>query len=412
MYLFDDNPTTEDALGFAPTADAIVETIKNTSRRPLTIGVFGGWGSGKTSLMKMAEARLQRDRIKTIWFNAWKYSGKEVIWNALIQTILLAMKGDPDFIEASRHEAFKKRLVAVSQDLAKYAAKVGTRLIPGGIIRESDIDDLWRAFSSDISDGSLFEFVNRFEDEFKKLVDDYVDDSYLVVFIDDLDRCLPENAIEVMEALKLYLDRANCVFVMGIEPSVIEAAITLRYGANSNLSASKYLEKIVQIPIMVPRVRTQSGVDLFSSIAGDSPLARSPQFARLIRAGMDRNPRRIKRFTNTYAVALYSAPESSIDEQLVLAKLLIVEMRFPEFYRELARDANLLTKLQDVDDQTAWAKAGVGRMYKYVELRHFLRRTKDILAPSDRVRRWIRATEAGGADDEMAGDEEDILTSQ
>jgi KAP family P-loop domain len=52
MNLLDDNPTKDDRLGFAPTAEAIVEAIKNASSRPLTIGVFGGWGSGKTTLCR------------------------------------------------------------------------------------------------------------------------------------------------------------------------------------------------------------------------------------------------------------------------------------------------------------------------------------------------------------------------
>ncbi len=269
MDLLDDNPTCEDSLGFTSTANVIVTAVKNASRRPLTIGVFGGWGSGKTSLMQMVEASLKQEKIKTVWFNAWKYSGKEIVWNALIQTVLLAMKSDPDIVEEERREDFRRRVVSVSLSLAKYAAKVGTRVIPGGIVREEDVDDLWAALSSDIKDGSLFEFMNRFDSEFERLVDEYVGDAYLVVFIDDLDRCLPENAIEVMEALKLYLDRANCVFVIGVEPSIIEAAITLRYGASSNLSASMYLEKMIQLPIAVPRVRVQAGLKLIPSGVGD-----------------------------------------------------------------------------------------------------------------------------------------------
>jgi hypothetical protein len=413
VHLLDDNPTTEDKLSFAPTADVIVETIKNASRRPLTVGVFGGWGTGKTSLMQMAEVRLKRDRIKTVWFNAWKYSGKEVIWNALIQTVLLAMKSDPDIMDASRREAFRRRVVMVSQELAKYAAKVGTRLIPGGIIREEDVDKLWTALSSDVHEGSLFEFINRFESEFERLVDDYVGGSYLVVFIDDLDRCLPENAIEVMEALKLYLDKANCVFVIGVEPSIIEAAITKRYGVNSNLSASNYLEKIVQIPIAVPRVRTKGGLDLVSSVAADSILAPRQKFARLIQVGMDRNPRRIKRFANAYAVALSLAPEPSPDERLILAKVLVVQMRFPDFYRELTRVPSLMARLQDVDDEDAWVNAGVGQLFEDRELRDFLRRTQEIKTSAVGVLRWIRVTEADeGINDERAEGNHGFGTTQ
>jgi hypothetical protein len=394
VYLLDDNPTTEDKLSFAPTADAIAETIKNASRRPLTVGVFGGWGTGKTSLMQMTEARLKREGIKTVWFNAWKYSGKEVIWNALIQTVLLAMKNDPDVIKASRREAFKQRVVAVSQELAKYAAKVGTRLIPGGIIREEDVDKLWAAIGSSVEEGGLFEFINRFESEFERLVNEYVDGSYLVIFIDDLDRCLPDNAIEVMEALKLYLDRSNCVFVIGVEPSIIKAAITKRYGANSNLSASNYLEKIVQIPIAVPRVRTQSCVDLVSPVARDVISARPQKFERLIQVGMDRNPRRIKRFANAYAVALSHAPEATVDDQLILAKVLILQVRFPDFYRELTRFPGILAKLKNVDDEKTWADAGVGQLFEDRELREFLRLNRAIRTPRGGVARWIRVTEA------------------
>jgi predicted KAP-like P-loop ATPase len=403
MRLLDDNPSIEDTLGFRPTANAIVETITNASRRPLTIGIFGGWGSGKTSLMQMVEGRVKEKGIKTVWFNAWKYSGKEVVWNALIQTILLAMKNDPDVHSRSERGSFKQRVLAVSQELAKYAAKVGTRFIPGGIVKESDVDDLWKALSSNVEDGGLFEFMNRFESEFQRLVDEYVDGSFIVIFIDDLDRCLPENAIEVMEALKLYLDKANCVFVIGVEPSIIETAIRIRYAASPNLSASKYLEKIVQVPIAVPRVRTQSGLELVASVVGDSILSGRQELSRLIQVGMDRNPRRIKRFANALSVALSAVPEPSLEDQLILAKVLVVQMRFPEFFRELTRDAGLMTRLQDKEEDGPWAEAGVSHLSHDVELRRFLRLTQRIPAPAARVRRWIRVAEAGGdVDDETA----------
>jgi predicted KAP-like P-loop ATPase len=59
----------------------------------------------------MAEARLHRDKIKTVSFNAWKYSEKEAVWNALMQTILLTMKRDPDLADAARRESFRKRVI-------------------------------------------------------------------------------------------------------------------------------------------------------------------------------------------------------------------------------------------------------------------------------------------------------------
>jgi hypothetical protein len=204
LHLLDDNPTADDKLELERAVSVLFHVITGSSNRPLTIGVFGGWGSGKTSLMRMVEAKL-RPEVKTVWFNAWKYDGKEVIWNALIQTIFLEMKTDPSFVASDQRSAFVERVVRVSTELAKYAAKVGTRFVPGSLLKDEDVDEVWRILGSS-ADDRLFEFVNRFEVEFDNLVQEYVgDDSYLVVFIDDLDRCLPENAIQVLESLKLYL---------------------------------------------------------------------------------------------------------------------------------------------------------------------------------------------------------------
>jgi KAP family P-loop domain len=139
-----------------------------------------------------------------------------------------------------RHE-FQRRLLHASRELAKYAAKVATRFVPGGVLREEDVDGILTAISSG-ADDELFQFINTFESQFDALVREYVGaDGYLVVFIDDLDRCLPENAIEVVEALKLYLDRASCVFVVGAQPDVIEEAVRRRYKDSPALAAVEYL---------------------------------------------------------------------------------------------------------------------------------------------------------------------------
>ena len=305
MRLLDDNPTSQDRLGFSRTADLISQVLTEADSLPLTVGVFGGWGTGKTSLMQMVQERLHRRKVKTVWFNAWKYDGKEVIWNAFLQTILLKMRGDgPAGGEASR-KAFRERVADTARSLARYSAKVGTRFIPGGIVREEDVDALLDILGSS-ADSRLFEFINRFETEFDQLVREYVGDSgYLVIFIDDLDRCLPENAIQVLEALKLYLDRTNCVFVVGSEPAVIEEAIRRRYADNPVLSAEEYLEKIVQIPFFVPRVRVR---DALLPLAGDIfTREETKQMELLVRVGTRRNPRRVKRFLNAFMIALEDA---------------------------------------------------------------------------------------------------------
>jgi KAP family P-loop domain len=387
MRLLDDNPTTEDALGFRESADRVFDVITHIETRPVAIGIFGGWGSGKTSLMKMVEAKLETEDIKTVWFNAWKYDGKEAIWNAFIQTILLKMKEDNAFAAKS---AFKTRVLSVSKELAKFAAKVGTRVLPGGIVRPEDVDDFLEAISSS-ADDDLFQFINQFEVTFGKLVAEWVgENGYVVVFVDDLDRCLPENAVEVLEALKLYLDQASCIFVIGVEPAIVEEAIKRRYGDHPALSQVEYLEKIIQIPFVLPRVRAKAALDLAGESMQLSAKERS-DLKKLIMYGLDRNPRRVKRLFNALAIASSDEAAASKKDRLPLAKILVLQMRFPSFYRDLRKDPGLVQKLEKGSHE--WPDSDG-------ELRTFIDQTKAIKLDTKTARRCIRVAGRNPAEDD------------
>ncbi len=97
IEIFGDSPTIEDGLGFEDYADILLELIGNFDvESPLTIGIHGRWGSGKTSLMKMLEKRFGNiDGVKTIWFNAWAY-GDEPIGLALLQQILIEFQKEDE----------------------------------------------------------------------------------------------------------------------------------------------------------------------------------------------------------------------------------------------------------------------------------------------------------------------------
>src|SRR5437763_6780227 len=85
-----DIPTTNDLLNFTLFVDPITESISRDFNKsmPRTIGIYGDWGSGKTSFMYMIDHRLREKDIFAIWFNAWKYNKEDSLWSALLQTIL------------------------------------------------------------------------------------------------------------------------------------------------------------------------------------------------------------------------------------------------------------------------------------------------------------------------------------
>ena len=105
--------------------------------------------------------------------------------------------------------------------------------------------------------------LEQFQEKFSTLVQSYVKPGRLVVFIDDLDRCLPEKAIEVLEAIKLFVDAPGCVFILGLAQDVIARGVEIRYKdfvkegvlhKNHPIDGTRYLEKIIQLPFTIPPV--------------------------------------------------------------------------------------------------------------------------------------------------------------
>jgi hypothetical protein len=396
--LMDDNPAREDLLGFSRLTEVLVEVIRDHPRLPFTIGIFAEWGSGKTTLMEMIRERLADDGVKTVWFNAWKYDSKEIIWNALIQTIFYTISQDESVKDARDGAKLRGRVKHMASGLARYAAKVATRFVPGGIVREEDVDGVIQALTTSATDPA-FSFINEFEQEFDKLVCEYVgEDGVLVVFIDDLDRCLPENAINAMEALKLYLDKANCVFVVGAERSIVEEGIRQRYKGNSNLSAEDYLDKIIQLPFVLPRTGTEHAMSLLGVNQQDNYDA---NMKNLIIEGTGGNPRRVKRFANAFWVLSKIAGELEPADANRLGKVLMIQMRFPRLFDQLVDDHELVDAMtralagdSSLRTRVSASSAQVEQLFDDAEMKRFLNATSAISMESDEVERWIRLASA------------------
>lgn len=292
MKMLTDNPVknlSEDKFGFKFYADLLAHSIRDTQELPFCIGIFAEWGAGKSSLMNMIQSSLEGSLgTKTIWFNPWKYDKKEDLWNALIQSILYKIAEDNSSGDSVKVEA--KKLAKATSWLM---LKKGVSAVTGGILGESDLENFKNAWSK--QDELHYSHINKFEEGFEKVINLYTGNGKLVVFIDDLDRCLPQNAITVLESLKLFIGNAKCVFVLGMDHVVIEEGITFKFGEKIKFSGRDYLDKIIQVPFYLPPVP-------FGKLRESLQVSKTANYPdsiwKLIEFGLGGNPRKTKRFVN------------------------------------------------------------------------------------------------------------------
>lgn len=288
--MWHDVETTKDLLNFTVVADTAAQLVRESTGQPLSIGVSGSWGTGKSSLVKMIGASLEEadgDEGKYVFleFNAWLYQGYDDARMALLQTV-----ADKLLAEAKRREThvekavqFLKRVnwLRVGKLLAPTVsgALVGGTLggpvgavvgAVGGLCKagaEPSADDLkkvkeaYAALQPELAgllrekeDKSLPQEIQELRGSFEDLLTSL--DVTLVVLVDDLDRCLPDTAISTLEAMRLLLFLPRTAFIIAADEQMIRGAVRAHFG-NVDLSdelVTSYFDKLIQVPLRVPRL--------------------------------------------------------------------------------------------------------------------------------------------------------------
>jgi len=353
---------------------------------PLTLGIFGDWGSGKTSLMlqlkdKVTSGKEGRPTHRAVWFNAWKYNQEQALWRALLLALLDDLErliprdpppGAADGTEPERlltvlrqalyRDAAWTEKGAVRADWTQ-ALTAGAGLAFGLVLRSiglgavqeealkafgkgesvSQVSQLVQAFKREelVHEQAQLRSLEQFQANFARLVEMLVrqegaEQRKLVIFVDDLDRCTPEKAVQILEALKLFLDVPGCITVLALSGKEIENAILLRYQGKVN--PKEYLEKIIQVPFILPPIEDKVMAEYVKTLAPALPETCAEVFALGL---AEPNPRQVKRVLNSFLLlnrlqgALPDPPQSITPVRL--AKFVTIQHAHPEFYTLLRR---------------------------------------------------------------------------
>lgn len=209
--------------------------------------LYGDWGSGKSSLMKYLENELQSD-FNTFFFEAWEFEKDENLAMSLLDFIRIKSNSSSETFYADLLKSGTRILRGMGKSL-----KLNIPLFPGG--PEMEINP--SAFIEEISRNeelSFYEALENFKKDFQRLEDFLtLDDKpkYNIVFIDDLDRCEPEQVLNLMSAIKLFFTYGKkTIFLCGIDKKAVQEAVKTKYG--KVVKANEYLEKIFDISFSMP----------------------------------------------------------------------------------------------------------------------------------------------------------------
>lgn len=277
-----DNETKVDLLNNEAIATTIIELLRARPDHPVTIGVHGDWGAGKSSVLEMIESGLDgKDDVLCLKFNGWRFQGFEDAKIALIEGIVTAL--------IEKRPALTKAAGAVKNvfrriDWLKVAKRAGGLAVTAftGIPTPDQVQSIVGSLEAVLADpaklatkenlSAAVEEVKRIlkpseatnvpeeVEAFRKAFDKLLEEAgvkQLIVLIDDLDRCLPDTAIETLEAIRLFVFTARTAFVVAADEAMIEYAVRKHFpdlpdSTGPRDYARNYLEKLIQVPFRIP----------------------------------------------------------------------------------------------------------------------------------------------------------------
>ncbi|MEL7897398.1 KAP family P-loop NTPase fold protein [Vreelandella neptunia] len=291
--MWTDNETEYDFLNFGSVAKTVSQVIEDANEKPVSIGVSGAWGIGKSSMIKLIRNELKKsddsqlseeNKYVFVEFNAWLYQGYDDARAALIEvvasTLLKEAESRKTGLDKAKDLCARVDWFRAIKMSASSAVSLGLGLPPVGLVNElidtgkgladggvnqSDIENI-EGVAENISaktKGLIApkkintppKQIEALRQSFEETLKDM--GVTLVVLIDDLDRCLPETTISTLEAIRLLLFLKHTAFVIAADDQMIKHAVKRHFQGVEDELVTNYFDKLIQVPIRVPPLGTQ-----------------------------------------------------------------------------------------------------------------------------------------------------------
>lgn len=262
-----------DLFGRKKFGDSLAAIIRQSNGK-FTLAITGNWGEGKTTFAKQWQGELSSTGIQSIYIDAFAQDYVDDAFMVLASAINDHLKT----VKSSASSKFTEKVKKVGAHLLGVGTKLGIRVATAGILSDDDLKDV-RSIGADISKdvGSAAEkyikerldnhtkdvaTIKDFKETLSELAGTLDEEAKgpFTIIIDELDRCRPSFAVELLEKIKHFFSVENVAFVLVMNRTQLEESIRATYG--TNIDAHTYLQKFISIEASIPRNKSEYDSDI------------------------------------------------------------------------------------------------------------------------------------------------------
>jgi len=246
-----DEPFANDQLDRGQYAE-IYTNIVQTYTNGFVLSLNGAWGTGKTTFIKMWQQHLENNEFKTIYFNAWENDFESNPLVAIIAELGKITKGK----SSDTYKSLVKKGAILSKSILPALIKaLAAKYIDAEVIAEAlgnVTEGITEIFKDEVEEyDKKKKGLLDFRKELEKYVQENTNKKPLVLFIDELDRCRPDYAVELLEKVKHLFSVPGIVFVLSIDKTQLENAVKGVYGSE-HIDSKEYLRRFIDLEFALP----------------------------------------------------------------------------------------------------------------------------------------------------------------